>query len=372
MSAVAAVAGSAESGQHDRVTPPNRARRGVAGVLLALALGAGTTLPAVAKLATNQPLETELALPAWTGGVDLYRSGAFSTQRSWLWCTAAGVQIVKNIVHRERDHSTADQRAYFAWMRRHNRYDLPLSAGVDPQGWTAGLRHFVDGRYRLVASKTFDGALRSAVERMRRTNLPVALTVSHGNHGWILTGFRATADPAKTKDFTVTSVRVVGPLYPIQTRGGYDMPPNTRLTTAQLRRFFTPWKYDPKPMIWDGRYVSIQPVPVAKSAVAKPTARPTARPTPSPSATPTVAPSPSPSAAVARPVAAPTASAGPNAVVDPPAPSQVADPVPGAPPAVAAGSLDPEPAAVVGGIAVVVLVSLGALVVGLRRRPTAA
>ena len=52
------------------------------------------------------------------------------------------------------------------------------------------------------------------------------------------------------------------------------MPPNTRLTTAQPRRFFTPWKYDPKPMIWDGRYVSIQPVPVAKSAVAKPTARP--------------------------------------------------------------------------------------------------
>jgi hypothetical protein len=340
-----------------------------------MALGAGSTLPAVATPDTTPPLETELALPAWTGGVDLYRSGAFSTQRSFLWCTAAGVQIVKNIVDRERDHSTADQRAYFAWMRRHNRYDLPLSAGVDPQGWTAGLRHFVDGRYRLVASKTFDGALQSAVERMRRTNLPVALTVSHGNHGWILTGFRATADPAKTKDFTVTSVRVVGPLYPIQTRGGYDMPPNTRLTTAQLRRFFTPWRYDPKPMIWDGRYVSIQPVPVAKPAVAKPTARPTARPTPSPTATPTVAPSPSPSpsVAVASPVMGPATSAGPIAVVvDPPVPSQAVDRDPGAPRADAAGSLDPETAAVVGGVAVVVLVSIGALVVGIRRRPTAA
>ena len=79
-----------------------------------------------------------------------------------------------------------------------NRYDLPLSAGVDPAGWTAGLRHFVDDRYRLVSSRTFDSALRSAVNRLRLTNLPVALTVSHGNHGWILTGFRATADPAKT------------------------------------------------------------------------------------------------------------------------------------------------------------------------------
>jgi hypothetical protein len=371
MVAAPALARSAESRQHDRMAASNRTIRALAGVVLALALGAGTALTATGSPATNRSLEADLALPAWTGGIDLYRSGAFSTQRSWLWCTAAGVQIVSNIVDRERDHSTSAQRRYFEWMRRHNRYDLPLSAGVDPQGWTAGLRHFVDGRYRLVASRTFDGALRSAVERMRRTNLPVALTVSHGNHGWILTGFRATADPARTKDFTVTSVRVSGPLYPIQTRGGYDMPPNTRLTTAQLRRFFTPWRYDPKPMIWDGRYVSIQPVPVAKPAVAKPTARPTARPTPRPTAAPTTAPSPSPSAAIATPL--PSASAGPIAVVvDPPVPSQAVDPASDAPPAAVTGSLDPESAAVAGGVAVVVLVSLGALVVGLRRRPTAA
>ena len=36
-----------------------------------------------------------------------------------------------------------------------NRYALPVSAGVDPQGWTAGLRHYVDDRYRLIASTTF-------------------------------------------------------------------------------------------------------------------------------------------------------------------------------------------------------------------------
>ena len=127
-----------------------------------------------------------------------------------MWCTAAGVQIVRNIVDRKTDHSTANQRRYFNWMRGHNRYDLPVSAGVDPAGWTAGLRHFVDDRYRLVASRTFDSALRSAVKRLRLTNLPVALTVSHGNHGWILTGFRATADPAVTSSFRVTSVRVTG------------------------------------------------------------------------------------------------------------------------------------------------------------------
>jgi len=71
----------------------------------------------------------------------------------------------------------------------------------------------------------------------------------------------ATADPARTDDFAVTSVRVVGPLWGLQSRDGYDMRPNTSLTIAELRRFFTPWRYDPLPMAWDGRYVSIQPVP---------------------------------------------------------------------------------------------------------------
>lgn len=246
-------------------------------VVMLVVLGASAEVPRPAAAATAT------ALPAWTGGVDLYRDGAFSTQRSWLWCTAAGVQIVRNIVKHRSDHSTSGQRAYFDWMRGRNRYDLPLSAGIDPAGWAAGLRHFVDDRYRLVVNRTFDEALHSAVERLRRTNLPVAITVSHGNHGWILTGFRATADPAKTASFRVTSVRVVGPLYGLQSKNGYDMPPNTRLTPTQLRRFFTPWKYDPKPMIWDGKYVSIQPVPrkatAAASTPAAPRASTTARPT---------------------------------------------------------------------------------------------
>ena len=55
------------------------------------------------------------------------------------------------------DHTKAGQRRYFEWMRRRNRYDLPVSAGVDPQGWTAGMRHFVDDRYRLVASADLRG-----------------------------------------------------------------------------------------------------------------------------------------------------------------------------------------------------------------------
>ena len=78
---------------------------------------------------------------------------------------------------------------------------------------------------------------------------------------WVLTGFTATADPARTTNFTVTSVRVVGPLWGLQSRTyGYDMRPDTKLTPSQLRTFFTPWHYARVRMAWEGRWVSIQAV----------------------------------------------------------------------------------------------------------------
>ena len=159
------------------------------------------------------PLGAVAALPAWDGGINLYRSGVFSTQQTWRWCTAADVQIIRNIVLHRDGHSRDAQQRYYRYMRDHNRYPIPASDGVDPGGWAAGLRHFVDARYKRVASDSFSSALRSAVTSLRKTKLPVGITVSHGNHAWVLTGFTATADPAKTRNFSVTSVRVVGPLW---------------------------------------------------------------------------------------------------------------------------------------------------------------
>jgi len=204
-------------------------------------------------------LASDAPLPRWTGGIDLYRAGTFSTQKTWYWCTAADVQIMRNIARGTSNQSRSQQRRFFRYMRAHDRYPIPLRDGVDPAGWAAGLRRFVDPRYRLVASSSFRSALRSAVRSLRRTNLPVAMAVAHGNHAWVLTGFSATADPAFTNAFAITSVRVVGPLWGRQNRRyGYDMRPDKRLTRAQLRHFFTPWHYPSIRMAWEGEWVSVQ------------------------------------------------------------------------------------------------------------------
>lgn len=325
------------AGQHRRLRPV----LGLVATLLISSAWAATPAPAAA------------ALPAWNGGINLYRTGVFTTQKSWLWCTAAGVQIMRNIKYHREDHSRANQSRYFSYMRARNRYSLPLSAGVDPQGWTAGLRHYVDDRYRLTSSSTFVGALRLAVLRMRLTNLPVALAVARGNHGWVLHGFTATADPAKTTDFKITSVRVTGPLWGLQNSSfGYDMRPNTRLAPYELKRFFTPWWYAPKRMIWDGRFVSIQPVPRSSSTATttvvppQPMTEPsgpaqTARPAASPAAAASpIAASPAPAGSIAPGASVPMASA---AVTTPASERSVS------------GALDPWAAILVAAIGVLVV-----------------
>jgi hypothetical protein len=211
---------------------------------------------------TAEPVAAESSLSRWRGSIDLYRPRTNSMQQTWWWCVPASVQIMRNIADGKSNHGRLQQRRFFSYMRKHDRYAIPVRHGVDPAGWTAGLQRFVDRRYQLVRRGSFKRALRSAVRNLRRTDLPVSIAVARGNHAWVLTGFTATADPATNRRFKVTSVRVTGPLWGRQNRSyGYDMRPNTSLTRRQLKRFFTPWHYGPIRMAWEGEFVSVQPVP---------------------------------------------------------------------------------------------------------------
>jgi hypothetical protein len=197
--------------------------------------------------------------PSSTFRIDLYGPGVYTMQATWSWCTAAVVQIMRNVTHGETDHSAGHQSAYFSYMHAHNRYTFAAREGNDPQGFLAGLRRYVSPRYQLVASTTFDNAIRSAARRMGATHLPVALIVDHGRHAWVLAGFTATADPSGAANFRVLSVRIVGPLYGRQSKNGYDPPPNTSLSLTALRRYFTGYAFKFGPTPWDNRFVSFQP-----------------------------------------------------------------------------------------------------------------
>jgi len=205
------------------------------------------------------PGRASAADPSTAFSLDLYRPGVFAMQATWTWCTAASVEIMRNEIFDATDHGAIDQGRFFAYMRAHNRYPMTVHAGVDPSGFLAGLRAFVDPSYRLVASTTFDDAVRSAARQLRLTGEPVALVVDAGRHAWVLVGFSATADPATSQAYQVTSVRVVGPLYGRQSINGYDSPPNTQLSSAAFRRFLLPYTFPYDRTPWDGRFITLQP-----------------------------------------------------------------------------------------------------------------
>jgi hypothetical protein len=98
------------------------------------------------------------------------------------------------------------------------------------------------------------------VKRMRLTGKPVGLLVGAGSHAWVLNGFTATADPAMTDRYSVTSVSVMGPLWPRQvSRYGYfDLAPNTRLSIAAFANVLTRY-HDKIRTVWDGHYVVVLP-----------------------------------------------------------------------------------------------------------------
>ncbi len=201
-------------------------------------------------------------LKAWTGAINLYRSGVFSTQRRTAWCVGASIQMMRNVVKGESDHSYTNQETYQRSARSLDLYVAGDGAkGSDPEGWAAALRvHGAGDSYHVVEKATFRGAVRAAVRALRKTGKPVGLLVGHGSHAWVMTGFSATADPAVTNAFEVTAVYIMGPLYPRPKHYGFDPPPNKRVTIDRLRsKFLTRYHDRLGPSRWDGSYVIIAP-----------------------------------------------------------------------------------------------------------------
>jgi len=199
-------------------------------------------------------------LTSWTGREELFRHGEFSTQHTWTWCVGASVQIMLNEIRGRHDHTRWGQRRYMRYARLHDRYYKRPIKGSDPKGWAAALNHFNRGSgYQVHADYSFQRAVHDAARRLRLTGHPVGLLVKTGIHAWVMSGFKATADPALTNNFIVTAVYVEGPLFPMQQAYGYDMAPDTRLSLARFRLFFR--RYDDRRAgtAWDNRFVTIQP-----------------------------------------------------------------------------------------------------------------
>jgi hypothetical protein len=161
---------------------------------------------------------------------------------------------------RKPDRTRARQKSLFDLARS----IAPSRDGAaEPEGWAAGLTRLGYGKYKVTAQPTIKAAIQVAAKALRTTNRPVGLMVWRGVHSWVMSGFTATADPARTSSFTVTAVYIEDVWYPrISSIWGRSRPPDSLVPVKRLPEDFLPWRlpwahYPGK----DGRFVIVVPVP---------------------------------------------------------------------------------------------------------------
>ena len=195
-------------------------------------------------------------------GMNLYHRGDFATQVSKIYCVPGAMQTMMNVMERGATRASHKVQDRLHRLARRLSTDRLRGEGSEPEGWARGLEHLGYGRFKVVAAASREGAIKLAARAVRRTNRPVGLLVWRGAHAWVMTGFKATADPALTDEYRVTHVRIVDVWYPrVSSIWGASVKPNTLIPVAKLPEDYLPWrrplmKYPEK----DRKFVLVMPV----------------------------------------------------------------------------------------------------------------
>jgi hypothetical protein len=175
--------------------------------------------------------------------LDLAAKGDYVAQTNFVQCVGASMQMMLNMVNPKNDRTAKTQLRLQNIARdlSGTRSDGRQRKGASVRGWSAGLNQLGAGPYRLVGAATLDEALRLAAASIRQTNRPVGLLVWRGRHAWVMSGFKATADPLRTSNYKVTAAIVMDPLYPHGSAvWGPSPKPRQALSPKALGRQFVP------------------------------------------------------------------------------------------------------------------------------------
>jgi hypothetical protein len=192
--------------------------------------------PAPTARPTPQPTPASTLPPAAAFALDLFQDGDFVPQHTFEWCVGASIQMAHNLVLPHVRNSYDDQQAL--WQMARDRSSNSFN-GANPRGWAAALNDTGIGPYELVSIPDFALALRTAAAAIHTTGRPVGLVMWRGRHAWVMSGFESIGDPGLHRDFTVTGIRVLDPLFPHGSAAWGPSPaPNSLLSPEQLAAQF--------------------------------------------------------------------------------------------------------------------------------------
>jgi hypothetical protein len=197
--------------------------------------------------APSTPLPTPSATPAPARvpvDVDIVPDpeAVFAHELKDTWCAPAGVQMTLAVLGLA-DTSDDFQRELQGRVREWESYGDSHNGKWGPSAMALALEAYGAPGYEVRGYETREDAIRDAAVAIERTNSPVILLAWRGAHTWVMTGFRADADPRRFRDATVEGAYVLDPWYPwVSSIWGPSDPPGTFQDTAEMERNYLPWK----------------------------------------------------------------------------------------------------------------------------------
>jgi hypothetical protein len=194
--------------------------------------------------------------------MDLYRKRDFVTEATKWYCVPAAMLTMINIMSKGADHARTSQTSLYRLARQLSTKTL-VGKGAEPIGWARGLERLGFGGFKVGVHDTRRAAVQAAAKAVRLTGRPAGLLVWRGAHSWVMSGFRATRDPAVTNDFTVTDVYIEDVWYPlVSSIWGASEPPDTLVAVGDLKKDYLKWRRPTRRYPgMDGSFVTILPVP---------------------------------------------------------------------------------------------------------------
>lgn len=169
-------------------------------------------------------------------------AGAFITELDKDLCAVAGTQIVI-AMHGHGALTKGFQRELAGRIGEWESRRDSKNGGWGPAAMVKALDAYGVPGYEVRAYETRQDAMRDAARAVSELGAPVLLLTWRGAHTWVMTGFRADADPAVFDDAKITGTYILDPWYPrVSSIWGPSDPPGAFQDLDEMRRNYLPWE----------------------------------------------------------------------------------------------------------------------------------
>ncbi|HET9899861.1 MAG TPA: hypothetical protein VFR46_02145 [Actinomycetes bacterium] len=195
-----------------------------------------TPTPTLAPSATPTPSPTPVVREPVDVTIVDDPDAVFTSQITDKDCAVAATQMVLTILGLGQPGNAFQTEIHDrigeweSWEDSHN-------GGWGPAAVSLALAAYGEPDYEIRAYDTYTDALRDSAIAITETDKPVLMFPWWGAHTWVMTGYRADADPTLFDDAAISGAYILDPWYPrVSSIWGASDPPGNFEDLAELER----------------------------------------------------------------------------------------------------------------------------------------